>query len=323
MKKKKFSRPRIVTVGGMTEDVFCRIDDTRLVNNPSRSGTKKLLAFEYGGKVGISELRVCCGGGAANAAVSFARLGFMTSIVGDVGADDRGRRIVANLRKNGVADSLITVHQKLQSGVSYILVTPNREHVVFTYRGANGISVLSAAEAAALRSADWTYLTSLSGDWKKVVRPLFAAAANVAWNPGREQIAAGMKVLAPFLKKTTVLIVNRAEATQLLASGAKQTGKTDMRSLLRRLREAGPLAVVITDGEKGAEAYDGYEFFKQPAIRVAKIANTTGVGDAFGSSFIAGLELYDNDIARALALAADNAARVVGGHGAQDGLRCR
>ncbi len=322
MKKNLLKKTRIISVGGMTEDVFCSIDDTRLVDNPRSSGTKKLLAFEYGGKVGISELRICCGGGAANAAVAFARLGFSSSIIGDAGEDDRGRRILTNLRNNGVDTRLVSLHRQAQSGVSYILVTPNREHVVFTYRGANAISVLSPAEASAVRSAAWTYVTSLSGNWKKVLKPLFASAANVAWNPGREQIAAGLTALSPFLKKTTVLIVNRAEASALVASGkVKASLKNDMRSLLVALRSAGPLAVVITDGEHGAEAYDGYDFYKQPARRVPVTVNTTGVGDAFGSSFIAGLEMYNNNIAKALVLAADNAARVVRGHGAQDGLR--
>lgn len=312
-------KPRIVTVGGMTEDVFFSVDDGRLLDNPSRGGTKQLLGFEFGGKVGIKQLRVHCGGGAANAAVAFARLGFPVSIIGDIGHDDRGRRILAHLKANQVSPALVTSHDGLQSGVSYILVAPNREHIVFTYRGANAVSRLSPAEAAALRQADWTYLTSLSGDWQKVARPLFAAAANIAWNPGREQIAAGLKKLSAFLKKTTVLIVNRAEASELVAAG-KRKAATDMRSLLKSLRASGPLAVVITDGERGAEAFDGHEYFRQPARRVSKVVNTTGVGDAFGSSFIAGLELFNNDIAKALALAANNSARVIRGHGAQDNL---
>lgn len=320
MKKTAMKKARIVTVGGMTEDVFCAVDDYQVLKNPRQNGTKQLLGFEYGGKVGISQLRICSGGGAANAGVAFARLGFAVSIIGDIGRDDRGRRILANLKANRVATSLVTAHAGLQSGVSYILVTPNREHVVFTYRGANAVSRLSPAEAAALRQADWTYLTSLSGDWLKIARPLFAAAANIAWNPGREQIAAGLRKLAPFLKRTTVLIVNRAEATELVASASGKKTARDMRSLLAALRATGPLAVVITDGERGAEAFDGHDYFRQPARRVSSVVNTTGVGDAFGATFIAGLELHDNDIAKALSLAADNAARVVRGHGAQDNL---
>ena len=44
------------------------------------------------------------------------------------------------------------------------------------------------------------------------------------------------------------------------------------------------------------------------------------MGDAFGSSFVAGLELYKGDIQKAMNLAARNSASVVSMLGAQAGL---
>lgn len=316
-------KPLIVTVGGLTEDVFFSVDDFRLVPEKPGGRGPAFLAFEYGGKVGISALSSSCGGGAANAAVSFSRLGFKTAIIGDIGGDDRGRRIAANLAHNKVKLTFLDEHAYLQSGVSYILVTPNHEHIVFTYRGANGASAISRAEASVLSRAGWTYLTSLSGAWKKVAQPVFSHSQKVAWNPGREQIAAGLKVMAPFLKKTSVLICNRAEATSLVMSGFKtQVSKAapSLAALAKILHAAGPRLVLITDGEKGAGAYDGRAWYAQKAQLVKRAVNTTGVGDAFGSSFVAGLELHNGDIARALELASRNAASVVAHQGAQAGL---
>ncbi len=316
---------KIITVGGMTEDVFFSVDDFRVTKESKAPGARKMLAFEYGGKVGISDLKLSCGGGAANAAVCFARLGFKASIIGDVGSDDRGKRILRNFRRNGVDAKLVARNNHLQSGVSYILVTPNREHIVFTYRGANGASVISHREMAAIKKAEWTYLTSLSGQWKKVASPVFASASRIAWNPGRDQIAAGLKALSPFLKKTGVLLCNRSEARSLVSSAtrksaAKKTASSDLPSLLKTLHSAGPRIVVITDGAKGASAFDGTTYFSQKALRVAQPLNTTGVGDAFGSSFVAGLELYEGNIKKALDLAARNSASVVAAYGAQAGL---
>ena len=48
--------------------------------------------------------------------------------------------------------------------------------------------------------------------------------------------------------------------------------------------------------------------------------DTTGLGDAFGSSLVAGLELYNHDIKKALYLATANAASVLSQQGAQNGL---
>ena len=49
---------------------------------------QKMVAFEHGAKVPISEYNSYFGGGAANAAVSLARLGFKTSIMTKLGNDD-------------------------------------------------------------------------------------------------------------------------------------------------------------------------------------------------------------------------------------------
>ena len=50
-----------------------------------------------------------------------------------------------------------------------------------------------------------------------------------------------------------------------------------------------------------------------------KVVEKTGAGDAFGSSFIAGL-IYFNDIKKALELGNANSLSVISKFGAQDGL---
>jgi len=57
-----------------------------------------------------------------------------------------------------------------------------------------------------------------------------------------------------------------------------------------------------------------------PASITKLLSRNTGVGDAFHSSFWAGLELYRGDIKRALRLAVLNTASVVSKVGAQNGL---
>jgi len=82
----------------------------------------------------------------------------------------------------------------------------------------------------------------------------------------------------------------------------------------------GPRIAVITNGRHGADVISGNKTYHQPIVKEKKRVDTTGVGDAFGSSFVAGLELYHNDIKRALLLAAKNSAAEVSQQGAQKGL---
>jgi len=47
--------------------------------------------------------------------------------------------------------------------------------------------------------------------------------------------------------------------------------------------------LIITKGKKGAEIYDKNKIFKIPAVKLKKIVDPTGAGDAFRAGLIAGL----------------------------------
>ena len=81
--------------------------------------------------------------------------------------------------------------------------------------------------------------------------------------------------------------------------------------------------MVITNGRFGADAYDGEKYYHQDIIKERKRLDTTGVGDAFGSTFIAGLVMFNGDISKALKLSAKNTASVICRQGAQNGLLTR
>ena len=81
--------------------------------------------------------------------------------------------------------------------------------------------------------------------------------------------------------------------------------------------------MIITRGKHGADAYDGEKFYHQDILREKRRMDTTGVGDAFGSTFVAGLEIYNGDIQKAMYLSVKNTASVIGQQGAQNGLLSR
>ena len=64
----------------------------------------------------------------------------------------------------------------------------------------------------------------------------------------------------------------------------------------------------------------GENFYYIPAFPV-KPLSTLGAGDAFSSTFVAGLMRFDWDIEKSLALAAINSASIVQSFGAQTGLK--
>jgi sugar/nucleoside kinase (ribokinase family) len=122
-----------------------------------------------------------------------------------------------------------------------------------------------------------------------------------------------------------VLIVNKDEAIELVVSNKKYRKKSfkflnNIDNLIKIIKFWGSSIVVITNGKFGAYAYDAKKIYKQAALKEKKRMDTTGVGDAFGSSFIAGLELYNENIQKAMLLGAKNSTSVISKQGAQNGL---
>lgn len=315
----------IITIGGATEDVSLNTKDGVLLDNKDDLLKQKLLAFEYGAKVDIEKALFSFGGGAANVAVSSSLLGLKSAIIAAVGNDDHAKSIVRNLKEKRVNVSFVKEIKGMSSGLSFLLIGKDNEHIVFSARGSNSALEISDKDLKNLRKTEWIYISSLSGKWQDVLLKVFSLDAKIAWNPGHVQLKKGFSGLGKYLKKTKVLILNKDEATELVLSHKKYKDQDgdffdNVDNILVALKSFGPEIVVVTNGGSGAHAYDGNEFYYQPVIKEKKRVDTTGVGDAFGSSFISGLKIYKGDIKRAMFLGARNTASVVGIPGAQNGL---
>lgn len=316
-----------ITLGGAVEDILIYTKQGIVIDNKKNQACPKLYGFEYGGKVLVEQAETSFGGGAANAAVAFSRLGFKVACIAAIGKDQRGADIIKNFKANKVNTSLIQKIKGQITGFSAIIAGRDREHVAFPVRGASHYLEIGRAEKKAIKNSFWLYLTSVSGEWQKILNQIFSddITTKIAWNPGQVQLQAGLKVLKPYLAKTELLILNLDEAIELLLS-ATATKKPKLKTGLtidevaEKLKEYGPGQVLVTDGAKGAvlASDTGLSSFKPKKIN--DVLNTVGMGDAFGSSFLAGLELYQNDIKSAFELAGANSHRVARSHGAQPGL---
>jgi sugar/nucleoside kinase (ribokinase family) len=315
----------IITIGGTTEDLSFYTNEGVLIDNKEDVLRQKLLAFEFGAKIKIEKTIRTFGGGAANAAVGLARLGFKTGCLAAVGGDEMGKRIKRNFKKENVDVGLVKTLKNEESGYSFILVGQDNEHIAFLCRGANSRLIITEKDIKALNSSKWIFISSLPVNHQNLKSIFLAKGPRIAWNPGQNQLRSGLAKLKPFLKKTDILILNKDEAIELAISDSQNKRETnefinDSANLLSIIKSWGPKVAVITDGKEGAQAFDGHKIFFQKAVIVKNPKNTTGVGDAFGSTLIAGLELFENNFSKALALAAKNSASVVGKIGAQTGL---
>jgi sugar/nucleoside kinase (ribokinase family) len=316
----------LISIGGATEDITFYTKEGILMDNKKDVLRQKLICFEYGAKIKVDKSRATFGGGAANVAVSASRLGFKSAALVSLGNDDRGKRIRDNFLKEGVDAGLLQYSRNKETGFSFLITGQENEHVVFSNRAANDELRITNYELKILGKAKWIYITSLSGEWQDALKKIFELKGpKIAWNPGHRQLLEGYKTLKKYLINTEVLIVNKDEAIELVKSCGDFASKggaflNDINNLLGVISSWGPKITVITNGKHGASVRAGNENYYQKILKEKKRINTAGVGDAFGSSFIAGLEIYAGDIKKAMFLGVKNTASVVGHYGAQTGL---
>ena len=77
--------------------------------------------------------------------------------------------------------------------------------------------------------------------------------------------------------------------------------------------------IVITDGGKGAYAYDGQRYYFCPTFD-SDVVSTLGAGDAFASTCCAAMQRTSYDVGKSLMYASVNSAGVISQFGATEGL---
>lgn len=92
--------------------------------------------------------------------------------------------------------------------------------------------------------------------------------------------------------------------------------------ILRAIRALGPKIVVVTDGAKGTQVYDGKTRYLLPAFP-AKVIDTLGAGDAYAAGFTAGFIHSNGDVESAMRYGSANGASVVEKFGGKAGLLTR
>ncbi len=303
----------VITIGSATRDVFLESGNFKFIRSQEFSGGVG-ECLSLGSKNEVRGIFFSTGGGATNAAVTFARLGLKTAILARVGGDGAGDDVIGTLRKDKVETGLIQCDAREHTAYSTLLMYGPGERTVLVYRGPSNKIDLSRPILKKAK-AGWFYVTSLGGRLD-LLRVIWKFAKEnkikISWNPGGEELKHGLPALAGFAKECEVFNINREEAARLTGCGLK-----DDACLLGKICGLAEVAL-MTDGARGAYACSGGKRYFVASLGT-KPRNTTGAGDAFGSGFAAGLVKKDN-IEFALKLATLNADSVIRHMGAKAGI---
>lgn len=304
---------KFICIGGLVQDVFLSHSEALA---PVRAGSKWFERLELGGKFNVNKIDFSTGGGASNAATTFARQGHKAIALGVLGRDPAADFVLTELDRERISTEFIYRSREYNTGYSVILLAPNGERTILTYRGSSTHYEMRHFEfvKAVKQGADWLYATGINGKMDILQKLFLLAKARemmVAFNPGKNELKQ-KKELLNLLPMVDVLLANKEEMAQIVE------GETS-RELIENAVKLVPV-VSITDGRKGAVVSDGRMLLKVGLYDgIRRPIDRTGAGDAFGSGLVVKLAEGKN-LKQAIHFAAANSSEVCQAVGAKTNI---
>ena len=302
---------KILSIGAAVQDVFMSHSE-ELKPVADKTADELFLKIELGSKNDVNNINFSTGGGATNAAVTFARQGLESEFMGTIGHDPAGNAVLEDLDKEGIDTSRISYSDKHHTGYSVVLLASTGERSFLTYRGASTHYDIKNFDLSDT-DADWIYISSMAGDMD-ILDKIFTHAKQhnmkIFFNPGKAELKQADK-LKGLLEDVNILSVNLDEAQQIVHG-------VTLEELTRKLLNFVSV-VIVSDGPNGVMASDGKTIVRAGMYEEVKVIDRTGAGDAFGSGFLSqwsqGRSLKDS-----IVFASANSTSVVTKIGAKAGI---
>ena len=297
----------IITFGSAVVDIFVKSDAISIEKNLPQD----ILYLTKGSKNEINQSLITSGGGATNSSVSFSRLGLKSACTALFGQDELSAFILKDLKTDKVGTRYLVQSPKQATDFSVILVSGDGARTILTQRGPSRLEKHHISWPK-LKSS-WFYISSLEGNLDLLELLVGFASENqikVALNPGSRELShPSLKNLLPHLD---FLLLNQQEAETLTGFSSEDP------SFWPKLKSFKSKIIAVTKGRQGAHISTSTQTLFSPII-LTNVIDETGAGDAFGSTFVAGL-IQDKNLNQCLNMALKNSASVVSHLGAKSGL---
>lgn len=308
LKQQKRESTKILSIGAAVQDVYLK----GRIFKPVKEEDGYVEEFKLGSKNELDGVVFSTGGGATNAAVTFARQGLHSLYMGKIGHDVAGTAILDELHNEGVDTSLVGYSKDYGSGYSCVLLAPNGERTIMSYRGASTHYVITPRDFHDIE-ADWIYITSLEGNFEVIETVIEYASSRgikIAMNPGKKELENKAK-LKKIIPKLSLLSMNKEEMQSIYHG--------DNLEDLVKIANKDVHYVIVTDGPKGAVAADRWHIVKAGMYEDVPVVDRTGAGDAFSSGFTAMIAAGET-LEWAVTFASANSTSVVSTVGAKQGI---
>lgn len=256
------------------------------------------------------------GGKGANQACAAGKLGGRVRMLGCVGQDEFGQKLVKSLSESGVETDYIKESRDLPTGTAVIYVDDNGDNSIVVIPGAN-----MACDIEYLKEQDEQF------HWCDYVVLQMEIPYEAVWYSVKRAKELGKMVIlnpapAPdeipeeILSLVDYLTPNEAE---IIALNGKS--KDDIREGAEKLLSRGVSNVIATLGDRGALLVNRYGETFYPARKVVSV-DTTAAGDCFNGAMVAALAEGQSE-AEAILFANIASSIAVTRKGAQESLPIR
>jgi len=257
----------VVVLGGLNSDYL--VHGTAL---PRPGETVDGTAFESGP-----------GGKGANQAVAVARIGAHVTMLGCVGTDERGRRLLDALTGEGVAIDRIVHDRDAQTGAAVIMVGADGEKQIMAFPGANRrLTVERIREQSDTIERARLLLTQLECPLDSTI-----AAIRIAFGQGIPVVLDTAPALQLPMELYPLLHTIRSNSTEAEAlTGIEVRDRTSARLAAREYLRRGARTAIVQAGDEGDLLLEHGRETWLPRRDVERV-DATGAGDAFIGAFAA------------------------------------
>ena len=259
-----------------------------------------------------------CGGKGANQAVAVSKLGMKTEMIGMVGKDSQGEKLIQNLNKYGIISDNVIKSNEL-TGRAIITVDKKGDNNIIVIPGSNFKITKEHIQAKqdVIASSDVVILQNEIPSETVEFSLLKAKELGkiTIFNP-----APARKLSGEVFKNTDYLILNETEMEEIFEIKFNDEEYTE--KISGKKKEYGIKNIILTLGDKGSILFSEDNNIKKYDVYKVKAVDTTAAGDSFIGAFTMKIcEIGNPD--EAIKYATAVSAIVVTRQGAQDSIPAR
>jgi len=259
-----------------------------------------------------------CGGKGANQAVAISKLGMETEMIGMVGKDSQGEKLIQNLNKYGIKSDNIIKSDDL-TGRAIITVDKKGDNNIIVIPGSNfKITKEYIQEKQDVIASSDVVILQNEIPFETVEFSLLKAkelGKITIFNP-----APARQLNEKIFKNTDYLILNETEMEEIFGIGIND--KVYIGRIFHKKKECGIRNIILTLGDNGSVLFSEDDNIKKYDAYEVKAVDTTAAGDSFIGAFTMKIcETGDAD--KAIKYATAVSAIVVTRQGAQDSIPTR